>query len=185
MTHHPRLHARPRVKLDNLHFGKLLATFLSLRPRLEAAARARTGSRAQAEDILQDTWLKLDKARTGGPIDNPGGYITQVARNALTDQHRKDRRRGEIDDELNEVLWEKQDTVSPERILIGREAVRAVETILAELPERTRQIFLMNRIDGISHRKIASQLGISDEAVYYHIRRALERLASVRDEFGA
>ena len=179
--------AEPPDDPDRLHHGDNLLWRVQAAPRLSAIqfATQHPGlgwtamwlSRAQAEDILQDTWLKLDKARTGGPIDNPGGYITQVARNALTDQHRKDRRRGEIDDELNEVLWEKQDTVSPERILIGREAVRAVETILAELPERTRQIFLMNRIDGISHRKIASQLGISDEAVYYHIRRALERLA--------
>ncbi|WP_201401335.1 RNA polymerase sigma factor [Kaistia sp. 32K] len=170
--------------MDKRHFGKLLTTFLLLRPRLEASAHARTGSRAQAEDILQDTWLKLDKAPSDVPIDNPGGYITQVARNALTDQHRKERRRSEIDTELNEVLWEPSDAVSPERILIGREAIRAVEAVLDQLPERTRQIFLMNRIDGISHRKIASQFGISDEAVYYHIRRALERLASVRDEFG-
>jgi RNA polymerase sigma-70 factor (ECF subfamily) len=54
---------------------------------------------------------------------------------------------------------------------------------LDNLPEKTRRIFLMNRIEHISHRKIAEKLGISDEAVYYHIRRALERLAKVRDTF--
>ena len=48
--------------------------------------------------------------------------------------------------------------------------------------EKTRRIFLMNRIERIPHRRIAEQLGITDEAVYYHIRRALERLAALRDE---
>jgi RNA polymerase sigma-70 factor (ECF subfamily) len=40
----------------------------------------------------------------------------------------------------------------------------------------------MNRIDGIPHRRIAEQMGMTDEAVYYHVRRALERLARLRDD---
>jgi RNA polymerase sigma-70 factor (ECF subfamily) len=73
--------------------------------------------------------------------------------------------------------------VSPERTVIGRENLDAVRAALDELPEKTRRIFLMNRIDGIPHRRIAEQMGITDEAVYYHVRRALERLARLRDDF--
>jgi RNA polymerase sigma-70 factor (ECF subfamily) len=79
-------------------------------------------------------------------------------------------------------LWDTVDEASPERLLIGRENLSAVRAALDALPERTRRIFLMNRIEQISHRRIAEMLGISDEAVYYHIRRALERLAVLRDE---
>ena len=65
---------------------------------------------------------------------------------------------------------------------MGRDALRAVQVALDELPEKTRRIFLMNRIEGVPHRKIAELLDMSDEAVYYHIRRALEHLAHLRDE---
>lgn len=133
---------------------------------------------------MQDAWLKLENARFDGVIDNPAGFITRVAQHAVTDHVRNERRRSEIASELAEVLWENCDWVSPERALIGREKLNAVRNALDELPEKTRRIFLMNRIDGISHRRLAELHGITDEAVYYHIRRALERLADLRDELG-
>jgi RNA polymerase sigma-70 factor (ECF subfamily) len=79
-------------------------------------------------------------------------------------------------------LGETVDEVSPERVLIDRQTLGCVCAALDQLPEKTRRIFLMNRIGQIPHRRIAEMLGISDEAVYYHIRRALERLAVLRDE---
>ncbi len=95
---------------------------------------------------------------------------------------RKERRRSEIDLELSGLLWENVDEASPERVLIGRERLSSVCAALDELAPRTRQIFLMNRVEQIPHRRIAESLGITEEAVYYHIRRALERLAELRDE---
>jgi RNA polymerase sigma factor (sigma-70 family) len=170
------------VVVNKLNLASVMAAFVKVRPRLQAVAQARTRCRATAEDLLQDTWLKLESARSGEPIDNPRGFITQVASNAIAGHLRKERRRAEIDGELAGLLWEGTDDVSPERVLIGRENLKAVQEALAELPEKTRRIFLMNRIDRISHRKIAEAFGITDEAVYYHIRRALERLAELRDE---
>jgi RNA polymerase sigma factor (sigma-70 family) len=164
------------------HFGKLISTFLKARPRLETVAEARTGSKTTAEDLLQDAWLRLEKVRTDVPIDNPAGFIVSVTKRTVIDHVRKERRRAEIDAEISDVLWDSFDDISPERYLIGRESLEAVCAVLDELPEKTRRIFLMNRIERIPHRRIAEQLGITDEAVYYHIRRALERLATLRDE---
>ena len=168
--------------MSRLNIGKLIGAFAKARPRLEAVAQARTGNRAAAEDLMQDAWLKLEGARPGQAIDNPVGYITRVANNLVSDHMRKERRRAAIDSEIADLLWENVDAVSPERALIGRETLKAVQAALDELPERTRRIFLMNRIEGLTHRRIAEMLGISDEAVYYHIRRALERLAVLRDD---
>ena len=70
--------------MDRFTLRKLLATFVQVRPRLEAVARARTGSRALAEDLIQDTWFKLEAARIEGPIDNPkdlaGAYQRALAK---------------------------------------------------------------------------------------------------------
>jgi len=161
---------------------KLADAFLRLRPRLQAAAQKRAGSRATAEDLLQDAWLKLENAQLDETVHNPVGFMIRTASRTVTDHLRKERRRAEIDAEVSELLWTSVDELSPERILMGRESWAAVREALDGMPERTRQIFLMNRIEGISHRQIARDIGISDEAVYYHIRRALERLAVLRDE---
>lgn len=170
------------VRVDRLKLGKLIGAFVKVRPRLEAVALARTGCRATAEDLIQDAWLKLENSRFGGEVANPGGFITQIANTTVAGHLRKERRRAEIDAEVSGLLWESVDEASPERVLIGRENLCSVCAALNELAPKTRRIFLMNRIEQISHRRIAETLGISEEAVYYHIRRALERLASLRDE---
>lgn len=168
--------------VDRLKLGNLLGAFVKARPRLEATAYARTGCRAKAEDLVQDAWLKLESTSMDRKIDNPGGFITHVAKTTVSGDLRKERRRSEIDAEICGLLSDGVDEASPERVLIGRQHLCSVCAVLDELPARTRRIFLMNRVENIPHRQIAAMLGISDEAVYYHIRRALERLAELRDE---
>jgi RNA polymerase sigma-70 factor (ECF subfamily) len=168
--------------VNNLKLADLIGIFVRMRPRMESVARLRTGSRALAEDLVQDVWLKLENSPMTATIDNPAGFITQVAKTTVAGHLRKERRRAEIDLEISELIWEASDDISPERLLIGRENLEAVHAALDDLSEKTRRIFLMNRIEGISHRRIAEMLGVSDETVYYHIRRALERLATLRDE---
>ncbi|WP_197032531.1 RNA polymerase sigma factor [Rhizobium sp. CF080] len=168
--------------MNKLGIGKLLSAFLQVRPRLEATATKWTGNRAIAEDLLQDTWLKLESRSGERSIENPAGFVAQVAKNTISDHARKERRRAEIDSDVADLLWEATDEISPERTTIGKENLKAVSAALDELPERTRRIFLLNRIDQISHRRIAEMFGITDEAVYYHIRRALEHLADIRDQ---
>ena len=169
--------------VDKLKLGNLLSAFMKARPRLEAAARMRTSNSSIAEDVVQDAWLKLEAANASTPVDNVGGYLSRVVNNAVTDHFRRERRRSEIDQELSEILWESVDTISPEKMLIDQENLALLCNALDELPDKTREIFLLNRMQGVPHRKIAEQMGMSDNAVYYHIRRALEHLAIFRDEF--
>lgn len=169
-----------RVKKFDL--DKLIRTFVKVSPRLQSIARARTRCSATAEDLIQDAWLNLIKSQSGTVIEAPTGYVVRVANNTIIGHLRKEKRRSQIDSEINDLLWETTDEISPERVVIGRQNLRTVQAALDKMPEKTRRIFLMNRIDGIPHRRIADMFGITDEAVYYHIRRALERLAELRDE---
>ena len=168
--------------MKKFDLDRLIRAFISVRPRLQSVARARTGCPATAEDLIQDTWLNLANSKSATVIDAPTGYVVRVANNTIIGHLRKEKRRSQIDNEINGLLWETADEMSPERIAIGRQNLRAVQAALDRMPEKTRRIFLMNRIEGIPHRRIADIFGISDEAVYYHIRRALERLAELRDE---
>lgn len=168
--------------VDKAGLGRLIDTFMTMRPRLVARAHSRLGNRALAEDLVQDTWLRLENARPATPVENPVGFVAQVANNLVRDHFRKESRRAELDAEIGDLLGEGADELSPERRLIARQRLRAVEAALEELPEKTRRIFLMNRIGNIPHRRIAEMLGMSDDTVYYHIRRTLEHLARLRDD---
>jgi RNA polymerase sigma-70 factor (ECF subfamily) len=168
--------------VTKLGFGKILSAFVQAQPRLKAMAVRRTGNWSTAEDLLQDSWLKLENRNSVDVIDNPGGFITKVVSHTISDHARKERRRAEIDAEVNDLLWDTHDEISPERAIIGQQSLAKVTAALNQLPEKTRRIFMLNRIDQVPHRRIAEMYGITDEAVYYHIRRALEHLSELRDQ---
>lgn len=165
-----------------MELTRLLANFMGIRSRAEAVARRHMGCGVAAEDIVQDTWIRLANVRNDDLIDNHTGFTVTAVKNAALGQLRKQKRRKEIDAEVNDLLWQSVDEISPERVVAGRDMLRAVDAALLTMPEKSRRIFLMNRIEGVSHREISRRLGISDEAVYYHIRRVVERLAELRDD---
>lgn len=163
----------------NFDLSRMLEAFLQARPKLVSSAQRRV-DRASAEDVAQDTWMRIAAVNRDKSVENPAGYIARIMNNAVTDHLRRERRRRDIDAEINGIFADSTDEISPERLLMSRQTLNAVTSALDAMPERTRRIFLMNRIDGISHRRLAELEEISEEAVYYHIRRALEQLAVLR-----
>lgn len=159
--------------------SRLLNVLVTDRPRVEATVRVRTGDAVSA-DILQETWLKLANHPAESTIEDPSAFVRSVARNTATDYLRKERRRGSLDAEVRELLWETEDALSPERIVIGRQAAAMLREVIDSLPAQTRRVLLMSRFEGMTHREIAAELRISEAAVYYHIRRALDQLAALR-----
>jgi RNA polymerase sigma factor (sigma-70 family) len=161
--------------------SRILDAFGAEAPRMEAGLQGRVRCRARSADILQDAWVKLAELGSDAAVENPQAYVRRTVRNAATDHLRKERRRAAIDQEVHDLLWDGADEMSPERIAMGREAVAALEEALAEMPEQSRRVFLMNRFEGRTHRQIARDLGVSETTVYYHIRRVLERLSELRE----
>jgi RNA polymerase sigma-70 factor (ECF subfamily) len=158
---------------------RLLSAFAGHRPALEAALRRQLRNTAVAADVMQESWLKL--RGTDATVENADAYVRRVVRNTATDHVRKERRRAAIDVEVRDLLWLADDECSPERILMGRQALAAVAAALDEMPERSRVIFTMSRFEGKTHRDIADRFGITEQAVFYHIRRVLEHLAVIRE----
>ena len=69
------------------------------------------------------------------------------------------------------------DELSPERVLIGRQAMDAVSAVLLDLPPRTAEAFFLNRFEAMTYEAVARRMGISVKAVEQLIQRALRRLA--------
>jgi RNA polymerase sigma-70 factor (ECF subfamily) len=66
-----------------------------------------------------------------------------------------------------------------ERVVLSEEALHRVDAALLQLNERTRDVFVLNRLEQMKNREIAQMLGISESAVEKHMTKALAHLARV------
>ncbi|MHA6718866.1 RNA polymerase sigma factor [Sphingomonas sp. RS6] len=136
---------------------------------------ARMTRRDDAEDLLHDAWIGLAERRPD--IRNPEALIARSAANRGLDAYRRERRMGAMlvaDGIATEMIADfrpRQDDV-----LIARHRLERLRGGVEQLSPRTREIFLMHRLDGRKYREIAQALGISQSAVEKHIARAMAYL---------
>jgi RNA polymerase sigma factor (sigma-70 family) len=154
--------------------------------RFTPALRAFFSRRANAndvEDLVQEVLLRIQKRQPGAVVANVEGYLFEVAANVLIDRGRRDRTRRRSDHCELQELHHPVDDLSPERVLQGRETVARAMAALNELPERTRQVFILVRFEEMSYKRVAQRLGVSVSAVEKHVMKALRHLhARLRDQ---
>lgn len=158
--------------------GGLKAHFLNERPMLLRLLRARLGSVEDAEEILQDMWLKLDHAASG-PIAEPGAYLFRIANNLALDRRRAALARLKRESDWNDAHVVDSDAPSAEWMVIHSQRLAQVDAILNGLPDRTARIFRDYRYEGLARRIIAETLGISVSAVEKHLQRAYRALHGI------
>jgi RNA polymerase sigma-70 factor (ECF subfamily) len=167
--------------------GGLEAVFMLHRAALLRFLVARGGS-VDAEDLLQELWVKAASASTG-PIGEPVGYLYRMADNLMLDRRRSELRRARRDHQWTDAsggaTMGVSDQPSAEQALIARERLRTVDRALTGLGERTATIFRRYRIEGISQRDIAAELGVSVSAVEKHLQKAYHALLEVRQTLDA
>ncbi|WP_343688621.1 RNA polymerase sigma-70 factor [Chitinophaga sp.] len=123
-----------------------------------------THSAVDAEDILQDTFLKLWTSRDQLPaIENFGNYIFIIARNKTLDHLRKVARQQQLADQLWANISEVADALDLQ--LDARESQQLIANALAQLSEQKQTIFRLSRVEGLSHDDIAARLGLSKSRV--------------------
>ncbi len=156
---------------------KLQAVFLAHRDALLRFLSAR-GARDNAEDILQDLWLKLSHVDDSN-IVSPLPYLYRAANNAMHDRYRKDERARQRDNEWSDIsrgAGEASDLPLPDRALIANQQLAAVEERISNEGPRVFEIFRRFRIDGIGQRQIAEEMGISLSAVEKDLQKAYRAL---------
>jgi RNA polymerase sigma factor (sigma-70 family) len=141
---------------------------------------------AEAEDLTQQAFLRLMNAVQRNEVENVESFLFTIAGNLVRDHHRRSERRSvdttvSVDAGLIETLTaEMVEDRSPERVLIGRQSVADVLQALDELGERTRDIFILFRLENMKQRDIAALYGISQSTVEKHVARAVLHLATRR-----
>ena len=130
-----------------------------------------------AEDLVQETFVRLLRKKDSDSIENPEAFLFTIARNLTYDRSRRRQTYSRHFDPSAEA-----DTATelygPERVLQGREALQGLLEGLADLSQQTRDIFLLNRLEGMKYAEIAELYGISRSAVEKHMIKALARVAA-------
>lgn len=161
--------------------GGLTAYFMRERPMLLRMMRARLGSHEEAEDVLQDVWLKIASAPSG-PVAQPVAYLFRIASNVALDRRRTALRRSRREQDWTELQDEPGERPTAERAMIQSERLAQVDAVVAGLPTRTAAIFRQFRYEAMPRRTIAEMNGISVSAVEKHLTTAYRALHGLRDD---
>lgn len=138
--------------------------FVQHRGALVDYATGIVGSRAQAEDLVQEAWLRFDEAANTRFVSEPLSYLYRIVRNLALDNRRRMARESRVftaDDPETAAAASIDGPSTPEAIVLHRNQLDALTAALAELPERHRIAFEMHRLAGCTLREIAGTLGVS------------------------
>lgn len=154
-----------------MEFGSLESGWNRLQRQI-----ARLTRRDDAEDLLHSSFLRmLEKQQSD--IRNPEAFLLRSAVNAARDEYRRAQRPAAQQTADLFILNVHDDAPLQDEKLIAQQRLRHIHEGLMQLSPRTREIFLMHRLDGLKYREIADRLNISMSAVEKHISRAVQFLA--------
>ncbi len=139
--------------------------------RVKAALRRRGRSEQDADDLVQEAFVRLACYEREQAVEKPEAFLMKTALNLSIDAHRASARQGE------EVLLDEVvliDTApGTEDVMLSRERVARLSECLARLNDRTRAIFLAHRVEGLTYQEIGRLHGLSISGVEKHIAKAL------------
>ena len=140
--------------------------------RLRAFIRSRVWDDAEAEDILQEVFIRVHRnlcCRPEPEWNKPESWIYQIARHLIIDHYRRRRETVEIPESLPaEPDLPEED---PEAVL-----ALSLEEMINELPEPYRQALILTAYQGLSQKQMAESLGISLSGAKSRVQRAREKL---------
>jgi RNA polymerase sigma-70 factor (ECF subfamily) len=132
-----------------------------------------------AEDIAQESFVKLWLNCASVVMESVMGYLYTIANRMFIDQTRSRKVRLKFEKEP----VKKSNTEDPYHILRTEEFRDSIEQAISDLPEGQREVFLLNRIDNYTYKEIAEMLQISSTAVEKRMTKALTKLRDRIAEF--
>lgn len=168
----------------------LVALFEQHRGELARFLAARCGDAHQAEDLIQELWIKL-AAATPGPVANGRAYLFRIANNLVLDTLRARRRamardhRWLRDDAGGDTSEERPDPAPSaiDSIVAGQE--RAIlHRAIANLPPGAARALRLHRFDGLGQAEVARAMGISRSGVEKHLATAMRHLRGALSDCG-
>jgi RNA polymerase sigma-70 factor (ECF subfamily) len=157
-------------------FAAATALIHRLSPRLHRFFAVQIASRGDADDLLQETWLRIHEVRrTYRPGEPVLPWLYAIARHIRVDNYRKERRIAAREGRLEEM----PPMAAPPA---GPEEAPDLEALLAPLPESQREVIAMLKIAGMSLEDVARATSSSVGSVKQKAHRGYEKLREVLHE---
>ena len=133
----------------------------------------RVQSKSDVPDLVQEVFLRLSRMDDPEAIEKPEHFLFVTAANVLRDRARRDgAQRRAVGDDILSPMAEGSD-FPPDRVLDSKQAAERLAATLCELPERTRDIFVLRVLEGMKMADVARAFSISTRAAEKHQAKAL------------
>jgi RNA polymerase sigma-70 factor (ECF subfamily) len=124
------------------------------------------------DDLVQEVFVRLMRQGNMGAVQQLDGYVFQVAANVLRDHSRRWSVRAEEAHHAQIEDVDPEGGFSPERVLLGQEAMERLIAALQELPEKTQVIFALYHFESVPQVDVARRLKMSVSTIEKHMSRA-------------
>ena len=151
----------------------------------EADVRAwllRTLDPDDLEDVIQETYCQIASLKGVSHIASGRAYFFTAARSIVLMRLR--RARVVSIESVTEIenTGIAMDEPTPERVVAARRELERVQRLIAELPDRCRRIFELRKVDGLSQREVAEQLGVTEFVIGNEVAKGMKLiLQSIAD----
>jgi len=132
---------------------------------------ARLRSYQEAREIAQEAYVRLLSLDEPGAVSYLRAFLFKTAANLAVDRRRRDQTHDRATD--SPAFREFADKLTPERYLAGEQQLRRLERLVAALPPKCRQAFVLHQIEGKDFTVIAGELALSESMVRKYVMRAL------------
>lgn len=167
--------------------GGLVAVYTAARGELLRFLAARCGNPAEAEDLIQELWLKID-GLADGPIANARAYLFRMANNLVLDRRRAQHRAMARDREWigGAAVPEERPDPAPlaDQQISRQQEAQVLGRAIASLPPQAQKALRLYRFDGLSQAEIAATMGISRSGVEKHLALAMRHLRTALADCG-
>lgn len=157
--------------LDRAGFEQLFDAYYD---ELQHFIYYKSGDTEVAEDLVQDAFLKLWEVRKTVRTETARALLYTIASNLYANRYKRQK----LHLKLQQTLVEDRTYESPEFEMEVQEFDQKLQKVLGELSEKSRTVFLMNRIDQMTYAEIAQNLNLSVKAVEKRMKKALEYIRS-------
>ena len=147
---------------------------LPLKDKLFRLALRITFDRAEAEDVVQDTMIRVwNKREEWTQFESIEAYCLTVAKNLAIDRSQKKEAQNV---ELTPEMEEESEISGPYDQLVNNERMSIIHRLINELPEKQRLIMQLRDIEGESYKEIAKILNLTEEQVKVNLFRARQKV---------
>ncbi len=150
-----------------------------LEPALTQYLQHNWRNKADIADLRQEVYARVFEAAQTGLPERPRQFLLATARNLLIDRVRREQIvpiEAVADLDALEIA---KDAPGPDHAVIARDELRKLQTALDKLPPRCREAVVLQKIEGLSIREIAAQMGVAEATVKTHLADGIRMLANL------